>query len=75
MQDLLDGYEDLMFADGLNEAIIGVSSDERAVYSINKILEILMEDNMNYEEALDYYCFNIEGTYMGEKTPIYIWTE
>jgi hypothetical protein len=75
MQNLLDGYENLLFADGLNDAIIGVSSDEKVVYSINKILEILMLDDMNYEEALDYFCFNIEGAYMGEKTPIYVWTE
>jgi hypothetical protein len=34
-----------------------------------------MEDGISDEEALDYFYFNIEGAYMGEKTPIYVWTE
>jgi hypothetical protein len=75
MKNLLDRYDHLLFADGFNEAVIGVSSDDKVVYSINKMLEILMEDGISDEEAIDYFYFNIEGAYMGEKTPIYIWTE
>ena len=65
-------YEDLLFADGFDEAIIGV--EERAgvvAYDIDKIIEILMRE-MTEDEAVEYFEFNILGAYMGEKTPVYI---
>ena len=34
------------------------------------IVEILMED-MNAEDAIEYFEFNIKCAYVGEKTPIY----
>ena len=27
---------------------------------------------MSYEEAVEYFDFNVEGAYMGEKTPIWV---
>jgi hypothetical protein len=65
-------YEDLLFADGFDEAIIGV--EERAgvvAYDIDKIIEILMRE-MTEDEAVEYFEFNILGAYVGEKTPVYI---
>jgi hypothetical protein len=65
-------YEGLLFADGFDEAIIGV--EERAgvvAYDIDKIIEILMRE-MTEDEAVEYFEFNILGAYMGEKTPVYI---
>ena len=65
-------YEDLLFADGFDEAIIGV--EERAgvvAYDIDKIIEILMRE-MTEDEAVEYFEFNILGAYMGERTPVYI---
>ena len=62
-----------MFADGFDEAILGVdSSNERVIYSYKKCLEILMErDNMSNDEAVEFFAFNVIGSVMGEKTPIY----
>jgi hypothetical protein len=62
-----------MFADGFDEAILGVdSSNERVIYSYKKCLEILMErDNMSNDEAVEFFAFNVIGSFMGEKTPIY----
>jgi len=65
-------YEGLLFADGFDEAIIGV--EERAgvvAYDIDKIIEILSRD-MTEDEAIEYFDFNIIGAYVGERTPIYI---
>jgi len=65
-------YEGLLFADGFDEAIIGV--EERAgvvAYDIDKIIEILMRE-MTEDEAVEYFEFNILGAYVGEKTPVYI---
>ena len=30
-------------------------------------------DGMSFEEAAEYCDFNIEGAYMGEKTPVIFW--
>ena len=67
-------HPDLLTLDGFDEAVIGVV--ERAgllavCYDRNKILEILMRD-MNLDEAMEYYEFNILGAYMGEHTPVYL---
>ena len=44
-------------------------------YSVSKILDIMIErDGMTYEEALEFYEFNISGAWMGDYTPIYITT-
>jgi hypothetical protein len=43
-----------------------------AVYSICKIIEELVKDGMDEEEAIEYFDFNVDGAYMGEYTPIYI---
>jgi hypothetical protein len=63
--------------DGLDNAIIGVGIsfdlDPRLTYSIDKIIGILMErDNMTYDEATEYYLFNIAGGYFGKHGPIFV---
>jgi len=58
-----------------DEAIIGVV--ERAAgapviaYDTQKILNIL-ERTMPMEDAQDYFDYNIVGSYMGDKTPVFI---
>lgn len=70
---ILDEYpeEGLIKADGFDDAIIGVSSDIRVVYSLDKIIEILQKD-MSEEEAVEFFYFNIESAYVGDKTPLYV---
>jgi hypothetical protein len=67
--------ETFMKADLLDEAIIGLDeSTMRLIYSQAKVIEILMKEGdgeMNYEEAMEHYFFNIQAAYMGEKTPIW----
>ena len=64
-------------ADGLDAAIIGSEyHTQRIVYSIERILVILMErDGMTMEEAQEFFDFNIGGAFVGEMTPLYVWTE
>ena len=57
------------------EAVLGVTDDDppRAVYSEEKVLDVLVKrDGMTYEEAIEFFDFNIRGSYLGEQTPIYI---
>lgn len=43
------------------------------VYSGDKIIQMLIErDGMARDEAVDYYSFNIEGAYVGERTPMFM---
>lgn len=61
--------------DGLDDAIIGVTaSDNKIVYSADRILTLLQND-MSAEEALEFMEFNIIGLYAGEGTPIIVWLD
>jgi hypothetical protein len=65
-----DGY---IKADGFDAAIVGVSSTGCLVYSTDTIIEILMSrNNWTNQDASDYFFYNIEGSYFGERTPIFI---
>lgn len=61
-------------ADGFDDAIIGVSYNaEKLVYSIKKCIKILIDrDKISFDEAREYFDFNVGGAYMGEKTPIWV---
>ena len=74
LESIFEAYPDEEFlkADGFDEAIIGVDTKElRLVYSVSKCLEILEKD-MTFDEALEYFEYNVSGAYMGEKTPIWV---
>jgi hypothetical protein len=70
--------EELLSADGFEDAVIGVAYDKatstyRVVYSRTKCIEVLMtRDGMEYEDAVEFFDFNVEGAYMGDETPIYV---
>ena len=66
--------DDVMFADGLDDAIIGFDPNLwKVVYSRAAVLNILMErDGMNEEEAVEFAEYNIYGAYIGEKTPVWV---
>jgi hypothetical protein len=67
--------EPILLADGLDDALLGMTDDSphRAVYSVRKILDMLIvRDGMSEPEAVEFYEFNIAGAYLGEHTPIYV---
>lgn len=73
LDEIVEYYseEDILKADGLDEAIIGIDEKSiRLIYSSNKVIEILKRD-MTEEEAIEYYYYNIESAYFGDKTPIW----
>jgi hypothetical protein len=74
VQKILDAYpdEDILMADGFDEAIIGIETKTmRVIYSVSKCIEILVEQGMSEFEAIEYFDFNVSGSYVGEKTPIW----
>ncbi len=62
--------EEIMIADGFDDAIIGFTKDMVLVYSVSKCIEILCRE-MSEEDAVDHFYYNVEGSYIGEKTPIW----
>jgi hypothetical protein len=67
------GFTEFLFADGFDDAIIGVEENSlRVVYDVDKVIGILIEGGMDAEEAVEFYEFNIAGAYVGERTPIFV---
>ncbi len=58
-----------------DDAIIGVGetfgSCLCAVYDLELLLKLLCEDGMDYEEAREYYEFNILGACVGNAMPVF----
>ena len=72
---LLNFYneEDLVFIDGFDEAIVGVSNDMRVVYSTSVAIEILIKNNnMNLNEAISFGEYNLFFSFY-DKSPIWIY--
>jgi hypothetical protein len=72
-----DVYEGLVVLDGFNDCILGrvqqAGGDLRVIYSIKCILSKLMErDGMSYEEAYEFYEYNILGLYGQEPFPAFL---
>jgi hypothetical protein len=64
--------EDILKANGLDDAIIGIEiSSCRLIYSKSKVIDILVKEGLTEMEALEHYDYNIEGAYVGDKTPIW----
>ncbi len=67
----------MLLADGFEKAFIGTGQQfnkEIAMYDYDKCIEILAED-MGYEDAVEYFEFNVAGAYVGEETPIFVHKE
>ena len=67
------GDEDFVIFDGFDAAVIGIDPYKMVlIYSIEKCLEILVEEHeMTPDMALEYFDFNVAGTLLGEDTPIW----
>lgn len=77
IEKIIECYEDETFlkATGFDEAIIGVDEcSMRLIYSYSKCIEILKRD-MSHDEAIEFFSFNVSGSYVGEKTPIWCMDE
>jgi hypothetical protein len=64
----------IQLADGYEDAFVGIATQFNrtfAVYDRAKCIDILTKD-MSYDEAEEYFQFNVEGAYVGENTPAFI---
>jgi len=67
--------EETLKADGFDEAIIGITNNQILVYSIEKMIDILMkQEELSEIDAIEYLSYNVFGNYVGDYTPIYVYT-
>ena len=63
-------------SDGYDAAVMGISTDGKLVYSVEKMIGILIRDSdMNEEEATEWLEYNTFNAYVGEMTPIWVYTK
>jgi hypothetical protein len=72
------GYEDVVILKdySYDDALIGVTEDNRAVYDYELMIEWLCEkENMSYEDAAEWIDYNTIRAlpYFGEAAPIIIY--
>ena len=71
---ILEAYDEVLFADGFDDAIIGFEPNMwKVVYSRRKCVDILVQnEGMSYEDAIDYLEYNTFNAYVGENTPLWV---
>jgi hypothetical protein len=78
-EELADTYGDeLLFLDPpeiFDPCVVGVAQrcgmEYVVVYDREKIINALAKD-MGLDDAIDYYCFNVAGAFVGERTPMFL---
>tara|TARA_R100001509_G_C4857683_1_gene212297 strand:- start:983 stop:1240 length:258 start_codon:yes stop_codon:yes gene_type:complete len=66
---------EILLADGFDDAFIGIGqqfSKFMAVYDKSKCIEILTDQGMSDDEAMEYFDYNVTGAFMGDNTPVFI---
>ena len=70
---LEDENPNALFFDGYDKAIIGIArriNMSVVAYDGKKIIKCLIEQGMNHEEAMEFFDFNVAGSWVGDHTPI-----
>ena len=67
---------DYLMADGFDDAIVGTAErfgmHRVVLYDTIKCIDILMKrDKMTEEEAIEFFYYNVLGSWMGEYTPCF----
>lgn len=69
------GYEDVIYLTNYSydDALIGISDDNRAIYDYDKMVEwLVVEESFTVEDAMEWIDYNTIRAlpYMGEGAPI-----
>jgi len=76
-EELAERYDaDLLFADGLDHAILGVvercGQEPFVLYDADLAIDGFMAGGMTREEAEEHYAFNVAGAWVGPQTPGFV---
>jgi len=77
---LAEENPDALWPDGFEDAYIGQArrcgQPALAAFSVRKCIEVLMvRDGMTWEEASEYFEFNVAGAWSGAGTPVWIYDQ
>jgi hypothetical protein len=80
VEEIKEINPEALVCDGFDDAIIGIAErinlNSVIVYDVAKIISILIDRyGMTYDEAEEYYNYNILGAWLGDNTPIYVRTQ
>lgn len=67
--------QEILIANGFEEAFIGVAvqgNNNIPIFSKAKCLDILISQGMSYEEAVEFFDFNVQSAWLGPNTPAYM---
>lgn len=72
----IDGKFLLMEPATMDAALVGLvtarGKEPVTCYDRDSVIDILMGDGMDRDEAEEFFSFNIEGAYMGPETPVFM---
>ena len=71
---LAEENPDALLADGFEKALVGIGRvchRSLALYDRAQCIRILMKDGLTEEDAEDHFQYNVQGSYVGEDTPIF----
>lgn len=76
-EELEGANEDALYCTDLEDALIGIcyrfGQPPLAAYSKSKIIDIYVNrDGMTYEEAVEFFEYNVLGAWVGDNTPVFI---
>jgi hypothetical protein len=67
------GKNNLLIADGFDDAVIGIDWNFRIIYSVELAIRILMNrDKMSRFDAIEFLEFNTFCAYVGDQTPLWM---
>lgn len=76
---MIEKLPDVLYADGFDEALIGHATHfcasepgVIALYSRERMIEIVMRDGASADEADEYISFNVEGAFLGPLMPAFV---
>jgi hypothetical protein len=80
--DLFAGFDpeehELLTMAGYDDCIVGIverfGQDPIVCYDTDKVICHLQNDGMDIDDAQDYLCYNLLGSWMGDATPCFLST-
>jgi len=77
LEEIVEINDKALLADGFDEAIDGMCIQfgqlPIVAYDYNKCIDILIKrDGMSETQAIEYFDFNVVGSYMGPNSPVFI---
>lgn len=68
----------MLLDEGFDDAIVGVAErcgqPALVVYDALKVIDALVRDGMNEDEAAEWFSHNISGAWVGPHTPLFLWS-